>query len=203
MNLKTLINQFLFPALIAGVGTLVISCSSDDVINVPTASEEKPFIGVAYIEDSISIRLQLLNSDSVATDTFKEGENITFKLTIENISSKWVVTNPIEKFSDNIFNIYSSNGTDLGKPWDGRAIILIPSYLIPDMVLEHVCSWLDEPVENMDEADLDSKLSVTRPVLYLKQERRQSLPKGSYYTQFEVSIIEGKTLTIRMNFNVV
>ena len=30
MKLKTIIYQFLFPALIAGIGTLSISCNSDD-----------------------------------------------------------------------------------------------------------------------------------------------------------------------------
>ena len=90
MRLKALLYQLLFPAIIAGIGSLSISCSSDDgnselpdIPDAPTDSidpDDTPFVGVTYMEDSVKIQLQLLNSDSVATDTFKEGEDIIFKL---------------------------------------------------------------------------------------------------------------------------
>ncbi len=215
MKLKTIINQLLFLVLIAGIGMFFISCNSDDgdseLPSVPTDStksttpEEKPFIGFTCMEDSVQIQLQLLNSDSVAMDTFKEGEDIIFKLTIMNISSELVLITPIDEFSDdNIFNIYSSNGSYVGKPWDGRWIALIHSFLTPGMLQEHTCSWLEEPIEDTIDYLLNgiSISSARVPILYYKQERRQPLPKGSYYTQFDVSIIEGRTTTIRMDFNI-
>ena len=193
----------------------LVSCSSENGKSevpevptdplVPTKSEEKPFVGVTYFEDSVKIQLQLLNSDSVAADIFKEGEDIIFKLTVTNISSGLVKTTPIDLFSDNIFNIFTSNGTDIGKPWDGRIISLIHSFLTPGMLQEHTCSWLEEPVEDVETKYIEEwSLLPTGivPIHYYKLERRQPLPKGSYYTQFDVSVIEGRTTTIRMDFKV-
>ena len=215
MKLKTIINQLLFLVLIAGIGMFFISCNSDDgdseLPTAPTDStksttpEDKPFVGVTYMEDSIKIQLQLLNSDSVAMDTFKEGENIIFKLTIMNMSSELVMITPIDEFSDdNIFNIYSSNGSYVGKPWDGRWIALIHSFLTPGMLQEHTCSWLENPVgDTVDYLLNGTSTSIARvPIRYYKQERRKPLPQGSYYTQFDVSIIEGRTTTIRKDFNI-
>ncbi len=208
MKLKTIIYQFLFPALIAGIGTFSISCSNDngnsEIPDVPTDPTVKPFVGVTYMEDSVKIQLQLLNSDSIAMDTFEEGEDIIFKLTVINISNEWVEITPTDKFSDNIFNVYSSSGKDMGKPWDGR-LIALESILIPRMMLEHICSWLEEPLGDIENMDLEKSGLVTpgrMPVRYFKNECRQPLPKGNYYTQFDISIIEGKATTIRMDFKI-
>ena len=199
-------------------GTVLMACSSsgDDgeipVIptdpTVPTdsiKSIEIPFIGLTYMEDSVKIQLQLLNSDSVATDTFKEGEDIIFKLTIKSISNDLVMITPITDFSDNIFDIYSSNGTYVGRPWDSRHISLIHSFLTPDILQEHTCSWLEEPVEDVMAKEINewSSISIARvPIHYYKTEYRQPLSKGIYYTQFDVSVIEGRTTTIKMDFKV-
>lgn len=207
---------FMMMSLMLSMGMLC-ACSKDeapvienevpnDSIHInPVTPEVKPFIGVRCMEDSVQIQLQLLNSDSVAMDTFKEGEDIIFKLTIMNISNELVMITPINEFSDdNIFNIYSSNGSFVGKPWDGRWISLIHSFLTPGMLQEHTCSWLEEPVEDTIDYLLNStSTSIARvPIRYYKQERRKPLPKGSYYTQFDVSVIEGRTTTIRMDFNI-
>ena len=227
MKLKTIIYQFLFPALIAGIGTLSISCNSDDgdselpTVPIdppePTTPEEKPFVGVTYMEDSVQIQLQLLNSDSVAVDTFKEGEDIIFKLTITNTGSDWVQTIPMENFSDDIFSVYSSDGVNMGKPWDERLMSYVYPLLSPKTVREHVCSWLEvpdedmvnlclwleNPVEDPSNLNMDKYLSMgISPMIFLKKERRLPLPKGSYYCQFDVRIIEGRTTTIRMDFNI-
>lgn len=215
MRLKALLYQLLFPALIAGIGSLSISCSSDDgnselpdIPDAPTDSidpDETPFVGVTYMEDSVRIQLQLLNSDSVATDTFKEGEDIIFKLTIKSIGNDLVMITPITDFSDNIFDIYSSNGTYVGRPWDGRHISLIHSFLTPEILQEHTCSWLEEPVEDVMAKEINewSSISIARvPIHYYKTEYRQPLSKGSYYTQFDVSVIEGRTTTIKMDFKI-
>lgn len=229
MKLKTIIYQFLFPALIAGIGYLSISCSNDDgnseltdIPTEPSVPEEKSFVGVTYMEDSVKIQLQLLNPDCVAMDTFKEGEDIIFKLTVTNTSGEWVTMTPLHQISDNIFNIYSSDGTDMGKPWDERLTIRTHSFLTPGMSIELVCSLLEEPDEDMKEIcswnedlaghveeiegfDWEKYIQKTmgeRLVGFLKKESRLPLPKGNYYTQFDVSIIEGKTITIRMDFKV-
>ena len=212
--------------LLLMTGTALTACSSDDgnseIPDVPTdppVPEEEPFVGVRYMEDSVQIQMQLLNSDSVAVDAFKEGEDIIFKLAITNKSSDRVLATPMENFSDNIFNVYSSDGTAMGRPWDERIFSYVYPFLIPEVVREYVCSWLEEPdedmvnmclwienpVDNIENLNLEKYYSMTkgkRPVAYLKKDRRHPLPKGSYYTQFDVSVIEGKTTTIRMDFNI-
>ena len=102
-------------------------------------------------------------------------------------------------------DVYSSNGTYAGRPWDGRHISLIHSFLTPEMLQEHTCSWLEEPVEDLMAKEINewSSISIAKvPIHYYKTEYRQPLSKGSYYTQFDVSVIEGKTTTIRMDFNI-
>lgn len=229
MKTKAVLYHFLFPALIAGIGMLSISCSNDDGNSeipeapndsiVPSEPEEKPFVGVTYFEDSVKIQFQLLNSDSVAVDTFKEGEDIIFKLTITNTGSDWVQTIPMENFSDDIFSVYSSDEVNMGKPWDERLMSYVYPLLSPKTVREYVCSWLEvpdedmvnmclwieNPNENIENLNLDRFFSMTkgnRPVVYLKKDCRHPLPKGNYYTQFNVSIIEGRRTTIRMEFNI-
>lgn len=208
-------------------GMVMTACSSDDGNNeipevpndsiVPVEPEEKPFVGVTYFEDSVKIELQLLNSDSVAMDTFKEGEDIIFKLTISNTSSDWVTTAPMENFSGDIFSVYSSDGVYIGKPWDQRLMtyfypLLTPktereqvcSWLeVPDEDMVNLCLWLENPVEDTSNLNTDKYMSMgINRVIFLKKERRQPLPKGNYYTQFDISIIEGRTTTIKMGFNV-
>ena len=141
MKRKNVINRFLIPVMMAGIGTLCVSCSSDDgnseLPDIPTIPKEEPFKGVICFEDSVKMQLQLLNSDSVATDTFKEGEDIIFMLTVKNISSeRFLLHTPIENFSDNIFNIYSSDGTDMGRPWDYRVCLSVSPFLTPEMMLQ-------------------------------------------------------------------
>ena len=213
-------------------GTVLTACSSSDndgeIPDIPTdptdsiVPEETPFVGVTYMEDSVKIQLQLLNSDSVATDTFKEGEDIIFKLTVTSTGSEWVAMTPLHQIGDNIFNIYSSDGTDMGKPWDERLTKSINTILTPGLVIELVCSLLEEPDEEMKEIcswledpaghvkeiegyDWEEYIQKTmgkRLVGFLKKESRSPLPKGNYYTQFDVSVIEGRTTTIKMDFKV-
>lgn len=216
-------------------GTVLTACSSSDndgeIPDIPTEPTvptdsvipvEQPFVGVTYMEDSVRIQLQLLNSDSVATDTFKEGEDIIFKLTVTSTGREWVTMTPLHQIGDNIFNIYSSDGTDMGKPWDERLTKSINTILTPGLVIELVCSLLEEPDEEMKEIcswledpaghvkeiegyDWEEYIQKTmgkRLVGFLKKESRSPLPKGNYYTQFDVSIIEGRTTTIKMDFKV-
>ena len=219
--------------MLLGMGTMSTSCRGDDgnseIPSIPTTPtdsidtskpEEKPFVGGTYFEDSVKIQFQLLNSDSIATDTFKEGEDIIFKLTVKNISNDWVTITTVDKFCDNTFNVYSSDGVDMGRPWNLRLIGAIRPFLTTGMMQEHICSWLEVPLEDIDQIsswledpikylgnmDLEMRiLSLVNgitPIAYLTKERRQPLPKGSYYTQFDVSVLEGRTTTIRMDFNI-
>ena len=228
-----MVSMLLPTGILLGMGILSTSCRGDDgnseIPSIPTPPtdsidtskpEEKPFVGVTYFEDSVKIQFQLLNSDSIATDTFKEGEDIIFKLTVKNISSDWVTVTTVDKFCDNTFNVYSSDGVDMGRPWNLRLIGAIRPFLTTGMMQEHICSWLEAPLEDIDQIsswledpikflgnmDLEMRiLSLVNgitPIAYLTKERRQPLPKGSYYTQFDVSVIEGRTTTIRMNFNI-
>jgi hypothetical protein len=67
----------------------------------------------------------------------------------------------------------------------------------------NLCLWLENPVEDTSNLNTDKYMSMgINRVIFLKKECRQPLPKGSYYTQFDVSIIEGRTTTIRMDFKV-
>ena len=108
--------------LMAGAGLACASCSSDDDI-----VEDKDVVEIDYDKgqdhEGIHTLLQLLNKEGVATKTFKEGENIYFKLYITNNRKETINLPDYNKFiGKEAFKVFTSDHITLGAPYDDYLI---------------------------------------------------------------------------------
>ena len=199
-KLKKAFDYSLFLLLI-GMGLFVMSCSSDD------NEEPQPNPEVLGLDtepamdyDGLSVQLQLLNSDSVAMKMFKEGEDIIFKLIITNNRTEVATIPKIEFLVEDIFHIYTADGKDLGKPWDdylsnGTGVCLV---------------WTNRP--QIIQCYLDGNVEPFNPdefnawyydVHLRKRNYYAKLPKGSYYTKFDMPFEKGQVITFKKEFKII
>lgn len=85
MRRITLINKFPLFLLFAGICTFALSCSSNDDANSNDNDAKETVLtdmNTRQDYDSISVDFCLLNSEGQAVTTFKEGEQIIFRLTV-------------------------------------------------------------------------------------------------------------------------
>ena len=111
---KVMIKKFLLCLFIVGICNYVCSCSSDDDV------EDTVEIDLNTVQDcdSISVDFRLVNSEGQAVKTFKEGEQILFRLTVTNKTGKKLnCQSPVNIVGVDMFQVYS-NGKILGRPWD-------------------------------------------------------------------------------------
>ena len=82
--MNILYKRFLLCLFIVGICNYVCSCSSNDDV------EDTVEIDLNTVQDcdSISVDFRLVNSEGQAVKTFKEGEQILFRLTVTNKTGK-------------------------------------------------------------------------------------------------------------------
>lgn len=181
---------------LAGTMTLT-SCSKDD-------DEEQEVVDIVMEPDNdlpvdidgVSIEFKILNTDSVAMKTFKEFEDFFFVLTItNNLDQK--IDFPIDNdiIGEDLFRVYSSDGTYVGRPWDLGTTQIGQSPIFEAKSSRVIwCSWLNfYPINDMK----------IRGYELFKYPNRIPLPKGSYYTEFEITIHDGKQVKCRKDFRIV
>lgn len=200
--MKFLLGGLVTKVFLIGIVVLAASCSSDDNDD-PQPQPEVLDLDTepAKDYDGLSVQLQLLNSDSVALKTFKEGEDIIFKLTITNNRTKVASIPALELLAEDIFHIYSADGKDLGKPWDdyitGGAGIL-PVYMERPQIIDCRLDGNVEPF-NLDEFNE----AMWQTVHLRKRNLYEKLPKGSYYTKFDMPFEKGQVITFKKEFKVI
>ena len=184
------------------MGMLAASCSSDDNDD-PQPQPEVLDLDTepAKDYDGLSVQLQLLNSDSVALKTFKEGEDIIFMLSITNNREEVATIPAIVLLAEDIFHIYSVEGDDLGKPWDdyitsGSGVCLV--WTNRPQVFDCCLDGVIEPF-SFDEFDkaYDHTIHLKKRTLHSK------LPKGNYYTKFDMPFEKGQIITFKKEFKVI
>lgn len=190
MKKLTIMHVTLF-LLIIGGGMITSACSEDDE-SVPGIVVDKDT--VSYYGD-LSVVFQLQNMNGTAVTSFKEGENFMFRLVLINTGNEKIDMIPIRELTKfDIFHIYSIEGKDMGLPWDYMGMIGNPFWmdypfsLSPNQPLLFRCFWFD-----CDKA-APSDLGRNRP--------RAALPKGKYYTQFELNLGEDKKVVERKEFTI-
>lgn len=189
-------------ALIAvSVGLLLTSCSSDSGVEESIKLDTNTIV---FENDMIRVDYLLKNSAGQAVTTFKEGEDISFYLSITNKSNE-----KIEKIlsgqviSEDIFTVYSVDGNnEVGKPWDGFSWG-VPNTSTPkhDNYV-YKCSWLGSNKVDVNGRPLDIEYGSGN-IGFFTTKPRTSLPKGKYYTEFLLHINDGKTITCHKDFSVV
>lgn len=201
--------------LMAGAGMLVTACSSDDEDPVKKETREGGEVSntnivvsdttntVVLDADTLqvfkdySVKFQLLNSENLPVATFKEGVNFTFALTVIN-SGNGLLELPIDAQNMEFFPIYADDSTYLGLPWDYITQFGIGvAYLNPKESISFTCKAFGE-------RDDDTDLSSSHPkIAFLKTTDKSPLPKGKYYTEFELKFNnEGEGVICKKAFTI-
>ena len=131
------------------------------------------FVRSEFTEDTkdVSVLFQLQNEKGEETYTFKEGENIVFRLEIRNNGTKTAVLPPKSAvIGRDIFRVYSaSDKKDLGTPWNQKGETYTTEeggfLLSPNSPLVYVCPWLNQSETTLS-SDIYSyfKLDGTKPL---------------------------------------
>lgn len=172
-----------------GSTALFMSCSSND----DDTKEDIVYDTDAPQEvEGISVSLQLLNKDGKALRAFKEGEEICFKLTIENHRGETAqLPSTSIILGENLFRVYTSDHIDMGRSWD-EMIELGVNYktnLEANESISFSCPWIGMP----DEAN---------SMWLIKKSTRYPLQKGKYYSLFEITLDHEKKVTCKKEFNI-
>ena len=189
--------------LLMMAGTVMTACSSDDGMNI--VSEGQSPSGNSETDNDNSMKgtsddlvdFQLQNEDGIECYEFNEGDNIIFKLEIKNESDEDAyVTRFYEMIGWDGFRVFSINGEDMGTPWD---IIFTDSRMF-DFIEAHssvviLCPWFDTP------ALYWCGREHCYSNMYYKTEEKSPLPKGDYYSKFDIKLND-KTIICHRNFKI-
>ena len=164
-------------------GMAFTACSSDDDMQV----KENVVLDADTLQvfDGFDVKFQMLNAQGRPVTKFKEGENFTFRLAVIN-KQKETFDLPSTFIGMDAFHIFSTSGNDLGLPWDA-VVTTVPVYNLHQsesaIVSYQAFGKKDEEIP-FGRSKLD----------FARYKDRNPLPKGSYYTQFELNLnAQGKT----------
>lgn len=190
MKKLSIMHVTLFLIILAG-GLITSGCNNDDE-TISGVEIDKDTI--SYYGD-LSVIFQLQNMNGTAVTSFKEGENFMFRLVLLNTGKQKVDLPSIRELTQfDIFHVYTIDEKDLGLPWDYMGLpgnpfwVDNPFSLGPNHSLLFRCFWLD-----CDKAE-PSDLGRDRP--------RAALPKGKYFTQFELNLGDGQKAMIKKFFTI-
>ena len=159
-------------------GMAFTACSSDN--NDPKPEEMVLDADTLQVFDGFDLKFQMLDDKGRPVTKFKEGENFTFKVVVTN-KRKEMFQFPTDFLGNDAFQIFSANGADLGKPWDAVAYWGMAYFLLHQSESAVVsCKAFGKSGEDLFS---QSKISYVK---YSKD--RDPLPKGSYYTEFELAL---------------
>ncbi len=174
---------------------LFCACSkSDDVINIHSEKE-----GAGTIEESSGemVDFQLQNEDGMECYDFKEGNNIIFRLEIKNNTDEDAILPPFsEVLGLDVFTVYSLGGGEIGTPWD----VIMTSFREYEIIEAHssvvfVCPWFDISALYFNETE------HYYSEYFYKKDERSSLPKGEYFSEFDIKLNE-KAITCHREFKI-
>ena len=177
------LNLMFMSLLMAGMGIAFTACSSDN--NDPKPEEVVLDADTLQVFDGFDVKFQMLNAQGRPVTKFKEGENFTFRLAVIN-KQKETFELSTEFIGMDAFRVFSAAGDNLGLPWDAVVQMGMAVYFLHQSESATVsCRAFGKSDE---EIPFESKLDFAR------YKDRNPLPKGSYYTQFELNLnAQGKT----------
>ena len=171
-----------------------MSCSdADNVENlqeiVVWPSSEENVIEVS--EDSIRISFSIINEVGSPSTSFQYGENMLFRLSIENKTDKMMISRDFKGYNDiswddNFFRVFTAEGKDMGAPWNGMFVDKVDwdSWGFAEQVS---CPWSYQNLDNL----VETTWSKYSPLLFFPLEKWElpdsptpPLPKGDYFTHF-------------------
>lgn len=183
---------------------LFCACSSDDEMSKsieeqsPTEQNESEKGEVIQGTSDETVEFQLQNEEGIECYEFNEGDNIIFRLEFRNDTDEDdIVPRFYECIGWDGFRVYSIDGVDMGTPWDQ----IFSDSRSHDILFAHsstiiVCPWFDIPTLywNGHEHFYSN--------MYYKKEEKLPLPKGEYYSRFDIKI-KDKTIICNRNFKII
>lgn len=135
-------------------------------------------------EETMTVHFQLLNEAGAECYKYQEDDNIIFRLRIDNnTDNATILPSVFEIIGTDIFSIYSAKGEYIGTPWDelfgnssGKFVIESNSSAVI------LCPWLDAPSLGVE--GHENYYSGC----FSKTEKKLALPKGEYYSKFDISL---------------
>jgi hypothetical protein len=191
--------MFVMMSVLLSMG-LLSSCSSDDDTKDVVVKD----LNTVEDYDSISVDFGLLNAEGQAVKTFKEGEQILFRLIVTNKTDRTLkIRWPIYIVGDDLFQVYSK-GLPLNKPWDYSLIAFGPvgRYWAAHKSYVYECPWHGQVFEP-ENAGVSLTDWPSSNVALFKTQERQPLSVGNYYTQFKLNLNEQTTITCHKDFSVI
>ena len=164
-------------------GMAFTACSSDDDMQV----KENVVLDADTLQvfDGFDVKFQMLDAQGRPVTKFKEGENITFKLAVTN-KQKETFDLPSTFIGMDAFHIFSTSGNDLGLPWDAVVTKGFPVFRLHQSE--------SAIVSYQAFGKKDEKIPFEFKLDFARYKDRNPLPKGSYYTQFELNLnAQGET----------
>ena len=175
------LNLMVMSLLMAGM--VFTACSSDDDMQV----KENVVLDADTLQvfDGFDVKFQMLDAQGRPVTKFKEGENFTFRLAVIN-KQKETFELSTDFIGMDAFHVFSASGDNYGLPWDAVVQMGMAVYFLHQSESATVsCRAFGK---NGDERPILTRLSL------VKDKDRNPLPKGSYYTQFELNLnAQGET----------
>ena len=186
----------LMMSVLLALGLLSACSKSDDVTDINNHSEKD---GTGTIEKSsdLMVDFRLQNEDGMECYDFKEGDNIIFRLEIKNDTDEDAILPPFsEVLGLDVFTVFSQEGVRIGTPWD----VIMTSFRECEIIGAHnsavfVCPWFDIPALYFNGTD------HYYSEYFYKKDDKSPLPKGEYFSEFEIRLNE-KTITCNRKFNI-
>ena len=187
--MKERLKVWLFPLMTAFV---ITACSNNDGDVWTPELDMDP----AQDYNGITVKFETLNMDGIAVNSFREGENIIFSLTITNNREQQISLPHVkDMFGDIAFPVYSENNEEIGvagryvRTWSldiprlstGRSFIIRYPWYMTDQNLPGLTAYYS---------------------FFVKDNPGQSLRKGKYYSEFEFFLEEGQKVVCRKDFRV-
>lgn len=186
----------LMMSLLLAFGLLSACSKSDDVTEINNHSEKE---GAGTIEKSsdLMVDFQLQNEDGTECYDFKEGDNIIFRLEIKNDTDEDVILPPFsEVLGLDVFTVFSQEGVKIGTPWD----VIMTSFRECEIIRAHksvvfVCPWFDIPTLYFNGTE------HYYSEYFYKKDDKSPLPKGEYYSEFDIKLND-KKITCNRKFEI-
>lgn len=191
-------NSFLISSLFVMTCIVLISCESKDELE-NTASEKVPSdkenLAAEDLANYIVPDFRLINAEGKETTVFSYGENITFDLTLRNISDHTISFAETDVLGEDLFRVFTKGGVDLGRPWDfimSKAVYpALPIIIAAGGTASWNCKWkgllyTSNGLVNSDNPDI--AVGETDEIKFIQTTERTNLPKGDYYCQFDIAL---------------
>ena len=164
------------------------SCNSDD----EEGNDNSP----------ISVDFLIQDEHNVEKYIFKEGEDIIFRLEITNNGTEEaILPSPVDIINIDVFHVYTSNGEDMGKPYD----LVVPGpnadihlRIEANETKMYLCPWVNDPESEL----YNSGFAFPKPYMRYMIDKLRPLPKGEYYSKFDIKLDNNRVITCQKSFSV-